>query len=226
MSVLPIVVTNGRWDYLRRALASYWRDFQWEGVDREHAVLVYDSETGSVPDDVMGYFAYEVRTNSRGFDAACQRVLEVALRAPGRVTHVLHLEDDFVLERPVSVKRMVDALELVPDVAQVALLRQPVHPAEVAAGGVMKMWPSAFEEVLLTTGDHPWSISKHDLFFTTNPSVYRRALSCVPWPDAPGSEAKFTEKLRGLGFSFAYLGSPADEPLVHHIGDERTGSGY
>ena len=73
---------------------------------------------------------------------------------------------------------------------------------------------------------HFHSFLEHDLFFTTNPSLYRRSLLDNQWPEGPQSEGRFTGWMRDLGYRFAYLGEGSDPPWVHHIGDERAGKDY
>lgn len=84
------------------------------------------------------------------------------------------------------------------------------------------MWPGEYED--RTDGTHHWL--EHRLFFTTNPSLYRRSLADRRWPDAPDSERKFTDQLRADGRSFAFWGARHDGTWVTHIGDQRVGTGY
>lgn len=236
-TVLPVVVTNGRWEYLREAMESYTFGFDFD-FDRvklswEGPVLVYDGND-DIPADILRWFPRVEHPRGTGFDAAVRAVFSAVKSSSDDVTHVLHLEDDFLLNEQVSVADMVDTLELMPELAQVALQRQPVNEGEFLAGGVIAQWPELWEQVGLSIEPpwpgvrerRQWNVSTQELFFTTNPSVYRRSLAEEPWPHGAGSEARFTGHLLELGFRFAYLGGKKDPPLVHHIGVSRTGSVY
>lgn len=137
---------------------------------------------------------------------------------------VFHLEDDFRFLRPVQLGTMVKALDRQPHIIQFALLRQAWSKQEKKAGGVWQVWPEEYEDCVDAELAVKWK--QHDLFFTTNPSLYRRSLIDLGWPDGSGSEGRFTElvKTRYPNGRFAFWGG--GEEWVQHIGAARAGTGY
>ena len=137
--------------------------------------------------------------------------------------HVFHLEDDFTFNRPVPCGEMTEILNRHNTLGQVALRRQPWNDIERSAGGVIEANQGAYSEQRGSIA----SWLEHDLFWTTNPSIYRRSLiDTVEWPTGAHTEGRFTIAMRELGYRFAYLGERSDPPWVHHIGNERIGTGY
>jgi hypothetical protein len=134
---------------------------------------------------------------------------------------VFHLEDDFLLRRPVDLEAMTRALHCEPHLVQMALLRQAVNDAEKAAGGVVEQNPDAYTTVTREFGT--WR--EHRRFFTTNPSLYRGSLCRRPWPDGDHSEGRFGWDLfaEDPDAKCAFWG---EGEWVEHIGDVRAGTGY
>lgn len=138
------------------------------------------------------------------------------------VDYVCSWEDDFVLTEPVNLDHLCRVLDVSPHLDQMALLRQAWNQKEIDAGGVIEANPEAFTEV--TVAGRTWI--EQALFFTTNPSVYRRELCEQGWPQVEHSEGIFTASRRKVGQKFAYWGKLADAPRLEHIGTERMGVGY
>jgi hypothetical protein len=144
---------------------------------------------------------------------------------------VFHLEQDFTFNYPVDLTWMAETLDNHPHLAQLALLRQPWNPLEVAAGGIVEMCPDGYTQAV---GHRGAAWLEHRMYFTTNPSMYRRALMEVGWPEGQESEGRFGLRLFGCGFGgipgpdvrCGYWGTRAGGPWVHHIGDERSGRDY
>lgn len=166
----------------------------------------------------------------RGFGGAIRHAWEW-LAGHSNARYVFHLEDDFTFDREVPLDDLEWLLETRPQVAQVALRRQAWSPAERLAGGVVEQHQEAYEDHQV--GHRHWL--EHELFWTTNPSLYRRTLCKVGWPEGEQSEGHFGHRLRQAGtpeepdgeaVRFAYWGRRDDEPWVHHIGEERRGVGY
>lgn len=133
--------------------------------------------------------------------------------------YVFHLEDDFTFNRPVSLCEMAQVLEENPHLQQMALRRQAWSSEEIRAGGVVEMHPEAYEQKT------HWM--EHRLFFTTNPSLYRRSLVERGWPNVPRSEGIFTlQLLENPEAKFGYWGQKTDKPWVTHLGAQRKGTGY
>lgn len=145
--------------------------------------------------------------------------------AHGPQQYVFHLEDDFTFNRPVDLTAMADVLDHRPELVQLALRRQPWNDHERLAGGIVEQHPDAYKDRHDASGHH-WLA--HRLFFTTNPSLYRRALCSTPWPDGADSEGRFTHQLLQADESarFAFWGDRDSGEAVEHIGRERVGTGY
>lgn len=138
--------------------------------------------------------------------------------------HVVHLEDDFTFNGDVDVDAMCDVLDQQPHLQQMALRRQPCNREELVAGGVVEANPLAYQDCTDMYGQQ-WL--EHRQFWTTNPCVYRRSLCSLGWPDGERSEATFSGVvLADVTHRCGYWGPRTDPPLVHHIGDVRTGTGY
>lgn len=197
MSTALLVITDGRGGMLERTLASAMEMLPDVFAQR---IVVDDSE------HLLGF--------AGAVQAGWDRV---------ESDYVLHLEDDFTFNRPVPLRRMIGLLERHPELAQVALKRQPWNESERAAGGIVELHPEDFTE--RTDGEDVWT--EHRSFFTTNPSVYRRQLVERGWPQTIHSEGMFThELLRDPALRFAFWGGKLEAPFVEHIGAVRAGHGY
>ena len=160
------------------------------------------------------------RDHKLGFAGAIQHGWDQVLDTGAE--WVFHLEADFIFREPVPIGAMIAILEGNPDIAQVALKRQPVNEEECAAGGIVECHPDDFEERKWAA----WWITTHRRFFTTNPSLYSTRLCRMRWPQEPESEGLFTHKLLADPLlRFAFWGRKYDTPMVEHIG-VRCGVGY
>lgn len=136
---------------------------------------------------------------------------------------VFHLEDDFVINQPIDLNEMMYVMNAHPELIQIALKRQPWNEQEKEAGDLIKAYQPGFTEK--TDGMNTWV--EHRKFFTTNPSLYRKSLIGVGWPDGNHSEGMFGQKLlQDDSVKFAYWGELDSKPKVTHIGDYRNGAGY
>lgn len=163
-----------------------------------------------------------------GFGGSIRRAWEL-LAADPTISHLFHLEDDFRLIGDVDLNHMVGLLERHPHLVQVALKRQAWNDTEIAAGGIVECNPHAYDQ----SGDEYAQWLEHRLFFTTNPSVYRRSLCGMTWPKGAHSEGVFTHGVLREGspeasadkVRFAFLGKRYAPNLVEHFG-RRAGIGY
>lgn len=147
-----------------------------------------------------------------------------ALLGAGPERWVFHLEDDFTFNRPVDVDRMAAVLAALPDLVQMALVRNPVNDAELAAGGVIEAARARGVTFQHRSYLGCWWL-EHRGFFTTNPSVYSTGLCRQGWPVERECEGKFGLRvLEDPAARFAYWGE--GDPWVEHIGHERVGTGY
>lgn len=131
-------------------------------------------------------------------------------------------EDDFRLTRRIDLTAMVEVLNRTPNLAQLALRRQPWNDEERAAGGIVEAHPDDFLEVGLD--GRKWL--RHRRFFTTNPSLIPWPVINRPWPTGPLSEGMFGLSLFDDGYWCGYWGSRASGEWCRHVGTERAGTGY
>lgn len=125
------------------------------------------------------------------------------------------MEEDFVLTQPVDIEAMAEVLDAEPGLAQLVLKRQPWHPAEVAAGGVIEQLPDVVER---ETNGHPWVEHRHG--FSLNPCLIPRRVFQRGFTE--GSEPANTRRLLAAGFHFGYWGARHDDPRCLHIGAVRA----
>lgn len=151
-----------------------------------------------------------------GFAGAIQAGWDAALETD--CDFIFHLELDFTFNRPVPIEEMRHTLELCPYLAQIALLRQPWNERERKAGGIVQADPGNF------AFNDGWI--QHAKFFTTNPSLYPRWVAERGWPQGQQSEGHFSLKLFASDTSVRSAFWGHGEEWVHHIGDERRGTGY
>lgn len=218
-----LVITDGRDSYLNSAVESGRANLQGSITER----WMYD-DTG---DD-----AYRARLAERfpdfehinggprqGFGGAIQRAWgEISERSTARF--VFHHEADFTFNQKVDLDEMAGLLQRQPHLAQVALRRQPWNAEEIAAGGIVEQHPDDYTE---RSDDHGAVWLEHRRFFTTNPCLYRRTLCERDWPSGDQSEGRFGIELTTQeAVSFAFWSSRDTPPLVHHIGEQRAGTGY
>lgn len=220
-TIALLVMTDGRDEYLRRSLASL------DQVCGGFAELWMHDDTGD--DEYRARLAAEFplfvqvgQGPRRGFGGAIRQAWRT-LNVRSSADFVFHLEQDFVLIRPVDLDAMADALLYRVNLMQLALRRQPWNAAERAAGGVVEQHPDDYVE--RREGGQVWL--EHRRFFTTNPSLYRRSLCMRGWPDGPNSEGHFS-----IGLFWhpnvvcGFWGARDSGEWCEHIGHERAGVGY
>lgn len=159
-----------------------------------------------------------------GFGGAIRSAWQY-LRENTSAPYIFHLEDDFTFRRRVELVPMAAVLDLRPHLAQLALRRQPWNAEEQSAGGIVELHPDAYTEE--EAGGSRWL--EHSLFFTTNPSLYRRTLiTGAAWPEGHDSEGRFGFELRAddPDVRFGYWGARNSGEWVTHIGNVRNGIGY
>lgn len=218
-----LVITDGRKDCIARTIPSAIE--QLDGPINEWW-MYDDSGDAEHRDWLMREFPQFTLIwhvdGRQGFGGAIREAWEI-IGSQSAAEYVFHLEDDFTFNRPVPLDDMMEVLDENPLLAQVALRRQAWNDLERAAGGVIEVQPAAYVDVR----GHDYSYLVHDLFWTTNPSLYRRSLLTeTEWPIGKHSEGMFTIALLERGYRFAYFGERTDAPWVHHIGTERAGKGY
>lgn len=226
MKIALMMVTDGRKDFFDRTYAAM--DAMIGARAFDFRIVVDDGQSRDYSEwlDHIGMWdlhALPRPEGKRGFGGAIQAGWDI-LKAMPDVDYVFHLEDDFMLSKYFSLRWMAGILDRNPDLAQLALKRQPVNAEEAKVGGFVYQFPDEYHQHLDEETGQSWY--SQNLFFTTNPSLYRRSLLDVGWPSGEGSERRMTERLQALGMHFGFLGTKFDEPWVHHIGKFRTGVGY
>lgn len=197
VSVCLLVISDGRYEYLGRTMASAARLLP----QLDYFVHVNDE------DHALG-FAGAVREGWR-------RALETD------ADFVFGLEQDFIFNRPVPVHDMTHVFTHQRHLVQMALMRQPANPAERAAGGVEELDPLAYR--LVQWGDLIWR--EHRKFVTTNPALWPRWVVERGWPEGELSEGRFGLDLFAESPSY-HAGYWGEGVWVEHIGEERAGLGY
>lgn len=159
----------------------------------------------------------------QGFGAAIRNAWRYA--GSRRAPFVFHLEDDFILRRRVDLVAMARVLDANPNLVQLALRRQPWNDLERDAGGIVEQHPHAYTDMVMAQTPDRWL--EHRLFFTTNPSLYRKSLCSTSWPLGGNSEGHFSHQLlEDPEVRFGFWGSRDSGEWVEHIGHERVGVGY
>lgn len=221
--IQALIFTDGRKECLQRSLWSFRKhvltmdDIDW--------LIVNDSLDPEFSDWLEDEFPWAATSNTAEKQGFCGTIQRGWSMIDPDADYVLHLEDDFVVSSGVELDAMIDILEENTHLAQLVLKRQPWSPEEKAVGGIVEQWPECYSE----HGDDIDGLwTEHRLFWSTNPCVYRTAMTDFGWPDGPRCEEAFTQKIRddGPAWRFAFWGGKFDPPAVEHIGDERVGTGY
>ena len=206
-----MVITDGRWHYLRDTVASAEANLDWQF---SYKLLVDDSGSNTELAPQFAGFHYLKNAERRGLAGAIQAGWD---NLPD-CEYVFHLEDDFTFPQHVDVASMVKALEADDTLAQVALMRQPWGPDEIAAGSVYRAHPAGTFSMTKRDGVE---LVTHRNLFTFNPCLYPRHITDY----GAGLEQDVTDSLRAKGYRFAYLGNVTDPPRCWHIGAVRS-AGY
>jgi hypothetical protein len=167
----------------------------------------------------------------RGFSGAIRHAWDV-LHTESEADWIFHLEQDFLINRPVDLNAMINVMEANPHLAQMALRRQAWSSKERAYGGIVEQDPGAYEDHYDQVSGQSWL--EHRKFFTTNPSLYHHSLTDLGWPEGTASEGRFGIRLfqHGAGdvigdqVRCGYWGTRKSDPWVEHIGITRVGTGY
>lgn len=214
-----LVMTDGRDEYLKKTVSSAMTMLTGNIVER----WMHDDTGDEVYRDKLRaqYPTFNHIGNGprRGFGGAYAYAWE-NLRVGSKAKFIFNLEQDFVFNREIPLDDMAKVLNENPDVHQMALRRQAWNSEEIKAGGVIERWPDQFHQ------EEGWI--SHRLFFTTNPSLYRRTLLDRSWPTTEEAEGHFGIQLLSedpIG-KCGYWGQKTDLPWVTHIGVKRNGSIY
>jgi hypothetical protein len=221
-----IITTDGRGEFLERTIAS-WDQAQGEYVAK---IILDDSGDAEYREWLeqtftpQGWHIMWVGMTRQGYSAAMQNMRLIGITSGA--DYILHVEDDFVLNKPIDLHTITDIMNDNPQLAQMALVRQPWYANEIQFGGVIRALQDQgcnFDEK--TNGEHYWQ--EHIAVWTANPNLMPIKVAHMEYPDGNWSEAAFMRKLREETlFVCAYYGKLEDEPMVTHIGDYKKGNGY
>ncbi|GMU51005.1 MAG: hypothetical protein AMXMBFR33_01510 [Candidatus Xenobia bacterium] len=220
--VTVVVHTDRRREYIARAVPSLVEQVRGPIVRR---VFYDDSGDAAYKQWLMEQFGrfgfYVVGPAERLGYTGSMRAMWSYLRRRCNSGYVFQTEDDFTFDVPIDLDRMIDILQDQPHLSQLALLRHPYYPRELAAGSIIAEHPEAYTKCEVDGAR--WL--EHRLYWTCNPSLFRRSLCETPWPDVKSSERGYTDVLnRDPANRMAYWGH--GEELVTHIGAERAGNNY
>lgn len=188
------------------------------------------------------HFDYRL-SHSRGKNVGYLQAMNVVWEVAGnelsqsRAENVLLWEEDFMIERPVSVARMAAVLDAHPGLAQLNLQRQSVYRVEKVFGYLESHNRRGYgvRQQVLRDQDNPhpipW-ISRHRPF-TTNPGLLRGEILDQEWPTRQeadrvqgGAEPAMSLILEKLGYTFGWYGK-WNTPYVKHVGTAmKSGIGY
>jgi hypothetical protein len=204
--------------YLRQSLASLNAQITGPIVQR----VVYSDwaehreELVEIAQEAGFYVAGE---GHHGYTGSMRRMWAY-LQKRAKGDYIFATEDDFLYPEPVDLGPMIETLKDAPHLAQIALLRDAFYQDERETGGILG-WPKpAFTKV----GQNGTSRLEHKLFWTANPSIFRKSLTDRPWPVGHHSETLFGKQLIDAGLRFAFWGD--HQELTRHIGEVRAGTGY
>jgi hypothetical protein len=201
-----VVVGDGRYEYMNRALMSLSRFAAYPFVMHR---IVQDS---GLPAPVTYPEGWEVvaHPQRRGLAAAVQSAWS---NLPAEVEFLLHVEEDFLLTEDVDIDAMASCLSANPNLAQLVLKRQPCNPQEAAAGGIIECYPNEY-------ADRDGFV-EHKRLFSLNPCLIPRHIIDRGWPDH-GGEREFTDPLVADGYTFGFWGMRNDRPRCFHVGEQRS----
>ncbi|HZL17748.1 MAG TPA: glycosyltransferase family A protein [Polyangia bacterium] len=215
MNVALVVVTDGRAEYLPRAVNSLAQQLRPYPEFRYVMDDSGDANYGAFLREAWGgEFAVRSHFEREGFVATVADAWRLAIQEPS-VEYVFHAEDDFTYNEPVDLGRMVAILDENPHLAQLVLKRQPVNGPESHAGDITRMDPDAWVV-------HP-TFTEYTRNFSTNPCLIpRRVIQLVLRERVATAEMALTWFLQEHGYTFGYVGDIDDPPRVQHIGEHRA----
>jgi len=229
--ILLALTTDGRRDCIEQTIPSLLERVK--GIDGPK--LLFDDsgdqayrEWLTATFEPQGFWVMPIGPERVGQD----RALQIVWKHLGREVYADHsyvffCEDDFLFERDVDLDAMRSTLDARPYLAQMALLRQPWFPGEVKAGGIIERDPDEYTQVLglpgeMLVGTCWW---EHRLWFSLNPSLFRRDICKLERPIGKRHEWRFSRQLcEDPEVRFGLWGDGT--PWCRHIGDQRVGHGY
>ena len=225
MNICLTVLTDGRKQYIERAIPSWMEQYD---SSISNKFIIDDSGQKDyrawLKDHFPSFTIIPVGESRCGYSLAMSKVFSTILES--KTKYALHLEDDFVLNKPVSLENMVSVLDKNPLVSQMSIMRQPWFANEKECGGVVEALEQQGNTDFknMNTDGNEWV--QHSSFWTCNPSIFPSWVAKIGWPEAPWSEMKFGQNLSAKNKVFGIWGNRSDWVCVEHIGEERNGTEY
>lgn len=227
MRYLLTVLTNGRRECLARALVAFAAHVR----PLPEAVFVMD-DGGRTGYEVVvqglallqgqGAFPidYEDSPEPIGMCRAHAHCWHAA--AASDLEWAFHLEDDFVVLRPLRLEELAHTLADRPHLVQMALVRTPAG-AEVEHGGYIPQAPGWY--VRCEASSREWIETARN--WATCPALFRPELAReFPWPLEPGCEGEFGPRVVAARPEARFGLWGWGEPWAAHIGVERAAGAY
>jgi hypothetical protein len=218
--IVFVLRCDGRRDYIERAIASAEANVH---ADFARRFIINDSGDPDYASWLNYTFpVYECihHVERRGNAAGMQTALKTVVASGA--DYAFMTEDDFVFNQPVDVMAIARLLDSQPQLAQLVLKRNPVSPAEIAAGGQIEQAPNEFDDYECEYG--AW-VEMHPLpsrVFSCNPMLFRRdAIDAALASGLPMHECGLTDALRARDYRFAYWGKRDGPQMCEHIGTYR-----
>jgi hypothetical protein len=218
MKYLLTVLTNGRSQYLERALASF-EEFV---VPRPSGCFIHVDGPHGLPPALHGEIRWDaqIAPDPLGFTGGTKACLDYAARSD--YDWFFHLEDDFVILRPVDLRPLASVLEKQPSLKQLALLRCP-WGAEIEYGSYVMQHPGSYER--LGVWNEQWMKTTRN--FSTNPALASTSFPREhPYPEVQHSEGMYGFQIREREPD-AFFGLWGwGEPWCAHIGVDRAAGSH
>lgn len=215
-----LLMTDGRTEYIHQTISSSYSMLRGPITERWMHDDSGDEEHRQWLRTRFPDFAHIGEGPRKGFGGAYSFAWKT-LATKSEASFIFNLEDDFTFNRNIPLEDMARVLNDNPHVYQMALRRQAWNQEEIRAGGVIERWPDNFKQ------EDGWI--SHRMFFTTNPSLYRKSLVATRrLPDVKDSEGHFHHSIINSDPNalYGYWGLKTDSPWVNHIGRIRGKGTY
>lgn len=174
-------LTNGRYGYLQRTVASWQTNLESEP---QHRIIFDDSGDEEYFKKLKLEYAkdfevVQIRNNTNGQPGALKFIFRY-LKSK-RSDYFLMVEEDWILFRQTKVEEMIDVLEKNKHIVQMRLPRAGVE----TAGSTLKRLLDA-EKALWSKHKNWFEWQGPRYFWTHNPNIFPRHILAEEYPQAPG----------------------------------------
>lgn len=221
MSYCIIIFNDGRNDYLEKTLKSLQENVSFP---EEPYKILYDDMPEGRDEEFLKAIKKKYKINklilspeNLGINKSVQNAWA---QLPKHIEYIYHQENDFTYNEPIDVMQMQKVLDMNHLIGQVALLRQPWYPDEIESGSLYIKNSVNYRPANIGGVD----IVIQDVYFTHNPSLYRKKHAIKLENHHEWILADTLKKQHRIKY-FAYLGGINDAPKVHHIGEIKKGVG-